>query len=83
MAAKALAPDVAKALGKNIETAFLVPDYTKVTRSTTASPNFPRSKAGSKNGKEVIQLGNDTDYSSALLEHRQQRRDVFVDIASR
>ena len=80
MAAKALAPVVAKALGKNIKTAFLVPDYTYGHTVSTASPNFPRSKAGSRDGKEVVPLGKH-QYSSALLNIANSGADVFVNIA--
>jgi len=80
MAAKALAPVLAKALGKNIKTAFLVPDYTYGHTVYDSFANFSKAEGWQQVAKEVVPLGT-TDYSSALLNIVNSGADVFVNIA--
>jgi ABC-type branched-subunit amino acid transport system substrate-binding protein len=80
MAAKALAPVVAKALGKNIKTAFLVPDYTYGHTVYDSFAKFSAEQGWQQVAKEVVPLGT-TDYSSALLNIANSGADVFVNIA--
>ena len=56
MAAKALAPVVAKALGKNIKTAFLVPDYTYCHTVYDSFAKFSKEQGWQQVGKEVVPL---------------------------
>jgi len=80
MAAKALAPVVAKALGKNMKTAFLVPDYTYGHTVYDSFAKFSKEQGWQQVAKEVVPLGT-TDYSSALLNIANSGADVFVNIA--
>jgi branched-chain amino acid transport system substrate-binding protein len=80
MAAKALAPVVAKALGKNIKAAFLVPDYTYGHTVYDSFAKFSAEQGWKQVAKEVVPLGT-TDYSSALLNIANSGADVFVNIA--
>ena len=80
MAAKALAPVLARALGKNIKTAFLVPDYTYGHTVYDSFANFSKAEGWQQVAKEVVPLGT-TDYSSALLNIVNSGADVFVNIA--
>ena len=80
MAAKGLAPVVAKALGKNIKMAFLVPDYTYGHTVYDSFAKFATEQGWKQVAKEVVPLGT-TDYSSALLNIANSGADVFVNIA--
>jgi branched-chain amino acid transport system substrate-binding protein len=80
MAAKALAPVVAKALGKNIKMAFLVPDYTYGHSVYESFAKFSKEQGWQQVAKEVVPLGT-TDYSSALLNIANSGADVFVNVA--
>jgi branched-chain amino acid transport system substrate-binding protein len=80
MAAKALAPVVAKALGKTAKAAYLVPDYTYGHTVYDSFANFSKEQGWQQVGKEVVPLGT-TDYSSALLNIANSGADVFVNIA--
>ncbi|WP_413776475.1 ABC transporter substrate-binding protein [Rhodopseudomonas sp. P2A-2r] len=80
MAAKALAPVVAKALGKNLKAAFLVPDYTYGHTVYDSFAKFSTEQGWKQVAKEVVPLGT-TDYSSALLNIANSGADVFVNIA--
>ncbi len=80
MAAKALAPVVARALGKNAKTAFLVPDYTYGHTVYDSFAKFSKEQGWQQVAKEVVPLGT-TDYSSALLNIANSGADVFVNIA--
>ncbi|WP_022722589.1 ABC transporter substrate-binding protein [Rhodopseudomonas sp. B29] len=80
MAAKGLAPVVAKALGKNIKMAFLVPDYTYGHSVYESFNKFAVEQGWKQVAKEVVPLGT-TDYSSALLNIANSGADVFVNIA--
>ena len=79
MAAKALAPALVKALGKNAKAAYLVPDYTYGT-SLFASMDEVTRKLGWKTvSKQLVPLGT-TDFSSALINIANSGADVFVNI---
>lgn len=80
MAAKALAPVVAKALGKNLKTAFLVPDYTYGHTVYDSFAQFSKEQGWRQVAKEIVPLGT-ADYSSALLNIANSGADVFVNIA--
>ncbi len=80
MAAKAMAPVVAKALGKNVKSAFLVPDYTYGHTVYDSFAKFSAEQGWKQVAKEVVPLGT-TDYSSALLNIANSGADVFVNIA--
>jgi branched-chain amino acid transport system substrate-binding protein len=80
MAAKGLAPVVAKALGKNLKMAFLVPDYTYGHTVYDSFARFSTEQGWKQVAKEVVPLGT-TDYSSALLNIANSGADVFVNIA--
>lgn len=80
MAAKALAPVVAKALGKDIKAAYLVPDYTYGHTVYDSFAKFSKEQGWKEVAKEVVPLGT-TDYSSALLNIANSGADVFVNIA--
>jgi branched-chain amino acid transport system substrate-binding protein len=80
MAAKGLAPVVAKALGKNLKMAFLVPDYTYGHTVYDSFAKFSMEQGWKQVAKEVVPLGT-TDYSSALLNIANSGADVFVNIA--
>lgn len=80
MAAKGLAPVVAKALGKNLKMAFLVPDYTYGHTVYDSFAKFSTEQGWKQVAKEVVPLGT-TDYSSALLNIANSGADVFVNIA--
>jgi branched-chain amino acid transport system substrate-binding protein len=80
MAAKALAPVVAKALGNTIKAAYLVPDYTYGHTVYDSFAKFSKEQGWQEVAKEVVPLGT-TDYSSALLNIANSGADVFVNIA--
>jgi branched-chain amino acid transport system substrate-binding protein len=80
MAAKALAPVVAKALGSTIKAAFLVPDYTYGHTVYDSFAKFSKEQGWQQVAKEVVPLAT-TDYSSALLNIANSGADVFVNIA--
>ena len=77
---KALAPVIAKALGKNIKTAFLVPDYTYGHSVYESFARFSKEQGWKQVAKEVVPLGT-SDYSSALLNIANSGADVFVNVA--
>jgi branched-chain amino acid transport system substrate-binding protein len=80
MAAKALAPVVAKHLGRNLRAAYLVPDYTyghSVFDSTSA---FTKQYGWTVATQQVVPVGT-TDFSSALLNIANSGADVFVNVA--
>ncbi|RAI02474.1 branched-chain amino acid ABC transporter substrate-binding protein [Acuticoccus sediminis] len=80
MAAKALAPVVAKALGKDVKAAFLVPDYTYGHTVYDSFAEFAKAEGWTEVDKQVVPLGTQ-DYSSALLNIANSGADVFVNIA--
>lgn len=79
MAAKALAPVVAKALGPKLKMAFLVPDYTYGQTVYDSFSKFAKEQGWTQVLKEVVPLGT-ADYSSALLNIANSGADVFVNI---
>jgi ABC-type branched-subunit amino acid transport system substrate-binding protein len=80
MAAKALAPVLAKQLGKTMKAAYLVPDYTYGHSVYDSMKEFTE-KAGWKTvGEQLVPLGT-TDFSSYLLNIGNSGADVFVNVA--
>lgn len=79
MAAKALAPVVAKALGPKLKMAFLVPDYTYGQTVYDSFSRFAKEAGWTQAIKETVPLGT-ADYSSALLNIANSGADVFVNI---
>ena len=79
MAAKALAPVVAKALGSKLKAAFLVPDYSYGQSVYESFAKFSKEAGWTQVLKETVPLGT-ADYSSALLNIANSGADVFVNI---
>ena len=80
MAAKALAPVLARELGKDRKAAYLVPDYTYGHSVYDSMKEFTE-KAGWKTvNQQVVPLGT-TDFSSYLLNIGNSGADVFVNVA--
>ncbi|MFZ3311313.1 MAG: substrate-binding protein [Xanthobacteraceae bacterium] len=80
MAAKALAPVLAKQLGKTMKAAYLVPDYTYGHSVYDSMKEFTE-KAGWKTvNEQLVPLGT-TDFSSYLLNIGNSGADVFVNVA--
>lgn len=80
MAGQALAPVVAKELGKNRKAAYLVPDYTyghSVFRSTSAATEA----LGWETVAKVTAPVGTADYSSFLINLANSGADVFVNVA--
>src|SRR5262249_30771111 len=80
MAAQALAPIVAKALGKNVKAGFLVPDYTYGYTVYGSFLQFSEAEGWERVAREVVPVGT-TDYSRALLNIANSGANVFVNIA--
>ena len=80
MGAKALAPVVGKALGRNLKTAYLVPDYTYGQSVYNSFTEFSKQQGWKEVSKELVPLGT-ADYSSALLNIANSGADVFINIA--
>ena len=80
MGAKAMAPVVAKTLGKNIKAAYLVPDYTYGHSVFDSFSLFMKEHGWTVANKQVVPLGA-SDYSSALLNIANSGADVFVNVA--
>jgi len=80
MAAKALAPVLAKELGTTRKAAYLVPDYTYGTSVYDSMKEFTE-KAGWKTvTKQLAPIGT-ADFSSYLLNIANSGADVFVNVA--
>ncbi len=80
MAVKALAPVLAKELGKDRKAAYLVPDY-NYGHSVYDSMKAFTEKIGWKTaGEQLAPLGT-TDFSSYLLNIANSGADVFVNVA--
>ena len=80
MAAKALAPVLAKELGRNRKAVYLVPDYAyghSVHQSTSA---FTKEIGWTEVGVQVCPLGT-ADFSSYLLNIANSGADVFINVA--
>ena len=81
MAAKALAPVLAKQLGHNKKVAYLVPDYTYGESVYDSMTEFTGKDGGWKLAtKQVVPLGT-KDFSSYLLNIANSGADVFVNVA--
>jgi branched-chain amino acid transport system substrate-binding protein len=80
MAAKALAPVLAKELGADRKAAYLVPDYTYGTSVFNSMKEFTE-KAGWKTVNEQLAPLGTSDFSSYLLNIANSGADVFVNVA--
>jgi branched-chain amino acid transport system substrate-binding protein len=80
MAAKALAPVLAKELGGDRKAAYLVPDYTYGTSVYNSMKEFTE-KVGWKTVNEQLAPLGTTDFSSYLLNIANSGADVFVNVA--
>jgi branched-chain amino acid transport system substrate-binding protein len=80
MAAKALAPVLAKELGATRKAAYLVPDYTYGT-SVYSSMNAFTEQAGWRTVTEQLAPLGTTDFSSYLLNIANSGADVFINVA--
>jgi branched-chain amino acid transport system substrate-binding protein len=80
MAAKALAPVLAKELGKNKKVAYLTPDYTYGHSVFDSMSKFTAKEGWTVATNQLAPLGT-TDFSSYLLNIANSGADVFVNIA--
>jgi ABC-type branched-subunit amino acid transport system substrate-binding protein len=80
MAAKALAPVLAKELGKNRKAAYLVPDYTYGHSVYDSMTKFTQEEGWKTLTEQLAPLGT-TDFSSYLLNIANSGADVFVNVA--
>jgi len=80
MAAKALAPVLAKELGKDKKAAYLVPDYTYGHSVYDSMKQFTEQAGWKTVGEQLVPLGT-TDFSSYLLNIGNSGADVFVNVA--
>jgi ABC-type branched-subunit amino acid transport system substrate-binding protein len=80
MAAKALAPVLAKELGKNKKVAYLTPDYTYGHSVLDSMKEFTGKEGWTTATNQLAPLGT-TDFSSYLLNIANSGADVFVNIA--
>ncbi len=80
MAAKALAPVLAKELGKDRKAAYLVPDYTYGHSVYDSMKQFTEEVGWKTVGEQLAPLGT-TDFSSYLLNIGNSGADVFVNVA--
>jgi ABC-type branched-subunit amino acid transport system substrate-binding protein len=80
MAAKALAPVLAKELGATLKAAYLVPDYTYGTSVYGSMKEFTEKVGWTTVTEQLAPLGT-TDFSSYLLNIANSGADVFVNVA--
>ncbi len=80
MAAKALAPVLAKELGKSRKAAYLVPDYTYGHSVYDSMTKFTEDEGWKTVTEQLAPLGT-TDFSSYLLNIANSGADVFVNVA--
>ncbi|HTV29056.1 MAG TPA: substrate-binding protein [Xanthobacteraceae bacterium] len=80
MAAKALAPVLAKELGKDKKAAYLVPDYTYGHSVYDSMKQFTEQAGWKTVGEQLVPLGT-SDFSSYLLNIGNSGADVFVNVA--
>jgi branched-chain amino acid transport system substrate-binding protein len=80
MAAKALAPVLAKELGATRKAAYLVPDYTYGTSVYKSMKEFTEKTGWTTVTEQLAPLGT-TDFSSYLLNIANTGADVFVNVA--
>ncbi len=81
MAAKALAPVLAKELGKNLKAAYLVPDYTYGHSVYDSMKQFTAEAGNWTMASEQLAPIGTTDFSSYLLNIANSGADVFVNVA--
>ncbi|WP_109993916.1 substrate-binding protein [Salinisphaera sp. LB1] len=79
MAGKALAPVVAKEIGKNVKAAYLVPDYTYGHTVFDSTRKFTEAQGWKTVSKVLVPVGA-SDYSSYLLNIANSGADVFVNV---
>jgi branched-chain amino acid transport system substrate-binding protein len=80
MAVKALAPVLAKELGKGRKAAYLVPDYTYGHSVYDSMKEFTEQQGWKTASEQLAPLGT-TDFSSYLLNIANSGADVFVNVA--
>lgn len=80
MLAKALAPILAKELGKDRKAVYLVPDYTYGHTMYSSNTKFLEQQGWSTVGEQLFPTGQ-TDFSSYLLNIANSGADVLVNIA--
>jgi branched-chain amino acid transport system substrate-binding protein len=80
MAAKSLAPALAKQLGHNRKVAYLVPDYTYGHSVYDSMTEFTKPFGWTVATQQVVPLGS-SDFSSALLNIANSGAEVFVNVA--
>jgi branched-chain amino acid transport system substrate-binding protein len=80
MAAKALAPVLAKHLGKGRKAGYLVPDYTYGHSVYDSMTKFTAAEGWTTVSEQLAPLGT-TDFSSYLLNIANSGADVFVNVA--
>jgi branched-chain amino acid transport system substrate-binding protein len=80
MACKALAPVLAKEIGKNKKVAYLTPDYTYGHSVYDSMKEFVGKEGWTETTNQLAPLGT-TDFSSYLLNIANSGADVFVNIA--
>jgi branched-chain amino acid transport system substrate-binding protein len=80
MAAKALAPVLAKKLGRNRKAAYLVPDYTYGHSVYDSMTKFTKAEGWKTVTEQLAPLGT-TDFSSYLLNIANSGADVFINVA--
>ena len=81
MAAKALAPVLAKQLGKDLKAGYLVPDYTYGHSVYDSMKDFTAQAGNWTMVSEQLAPIGTTDFSSYLLNIANSGADVFVNIA--
>lgn len=80
MASKALAPVLAKELGKDRKAGYLVPDYTFGHTIFASMKQFTEAQGWKTSIEQLAPLGT-TDFSSYLLNIANSGADVFVNLA--
>jgi branched-chain amino acid transport system substrate-binding protein len=80
MAAKALAPVLAKELGKNRKAVYLVPDYAYGHSVHQSTSQFTKELGWTEVGAQICPVGT-ADYSSFLLNIANSGADVFINVA--
>src|SRR5437660_10731658 len=80
MAAKALAPGLAKELGTNRKAVYLVPDYAYGHSVHQSTAQFTKEIGWTEVGAQICPVGT-ADYSSYLLNIAKSGADVFVNVA--
>jgi ABC-type branched-subunit amino acid transport system substrate-binding protein len=80
MAAKALAPVLAKELGRSRKAVYLVPDYAYGHSVHQSTAQFTKEIGWTEVGAQICPVGT-ADYSSYLLNIANSGADVFVNVA--